>query len=95
MLDIADIFKQVISNGYYRGYNSNTYMCMALGWAAHDGLITKDELALANKAIDDYIGNSIFLKDVLDSNNLPSAFEDRKAIYIDWHNRPELKPEPE
>lgn len=75
-------------------------MCDALDFAEDSGLILKEEEYLATKAIAkylrefskynkiQYIEGFAALEDALKYAGLPSTFEDRKAIYLDWANRP-------
>lgn len=75
-------------------------MCCSLEHAKRSGLIRKKEKDLATKAIAKYLRklckcigypyfqHSTTLEDALYYNKLPSTFEDRKIIYLDWANRP-------
>lgn len=80
--------------------STSGFMCSSLMFAKARGLITKEEEDVATKAIDKYLRklctyagylytkHDTALHDALYINKLPSTFEDRKAIYLDWANRP-------
>ena len=92
----SDYFLPRIS---FPDYNSG-FMCYSLELAKYSGLITKEEKGVATKAINEYlrklcthaghlyVKHDTSLKDALNIFKLPSTFEDRKAIYLDWDNRP-------
>lgn len=103
--NVKEIFNLVVNSGYYqpiRSFPSSTsvFMCYSLELAKDNKLITKEEIDLANKAIDKYLRklctyaghiytkHDTSLQEALYINKLPATFEDRKAIYLDWANRP-------
>lgn len=79
---------------------SSSFMCYSLELAKHSGLITKEEEDVATKAIHEYLRklctyaghrytkHDTSLQNALYINKLPSTFKYRKAIYLDWANRP-------
>ena len=91
---IQKILNKVLNSGYYYPEvkpQFNSFMCLAAEQAAENNVIYLSELELLNEVIDDYLGNYDNLEFALDLNGLPSEFEDRKRLYQDWENRPQLK----
>lgn len=99
MRTVQQIFKAVVKNGKYTnnytGRNS-PYMCTALLFAYSEKIITRAEYLKAKKEIHKYLRHLNryqgfwfdSLEDVLMENNIPSEFEDRKQIYLNWSKRP-------
>ena len=70
---------------------STPHMCFALISLEYSGQITPDEHYQAVMEIEKYLTDWGYLEEALVSNDLPSSFQDRLAIYKDWENRPKLE----
>ena len=82
---VAKILSYMASTDIYKEYGA---MCIAI---AYDNFLLDEEKDLALEAIDEYLKESgSFLSTALRLNNLPSDFEDRREIYLNWNNRPKL-----
>ena len=98
MRTLQEVFDATIASGSYQPEittNSSWYMCGALYLACNRGVITAEEYGNAIIEIHAYILlNSTkrihTLCGMLTYMHLPNTFEDRKAIYSDWKNRPGL-----
>lgn len=96
MRTLQEIFNVVINAGIYSKELENTtspFMCAALILAFKTKHITREEGRMARDAIKEYLSPTgyLFLTSALRNEDHPSTFEDRKAIYLDWENRPLLK----
>lgn len=70
---------------------STPHMCFALISLEFSGQITFCEHYQAETEIQEYLANWGYLEEALRANDLPSNFQDRLAIYMDWENRPKLE----
>ena len=91
---LQDMFNLLIREGLYsnepRKNNSSELMCVAAYLGEAKNLLSHDRVKNLTEAINNYLGEFKSLYLLLEHNNLPSTFEDRKAIYLDWSNRPDL-----
>jgi hypothetical protein len=90
-VDVQEVFHKVIEVGFYAKDGAEDLMCLALDDAVFRKVISRKQCLSSLQQIKDYIGDMIFLDDVLHDNNLPSDFNARLSIYRDWANRPKLK----
>lgn len=92
---VKEILKLVAESPHY-AYDitriSSRFMCYALYHAKEAGIISKKEKKLASKAIEKYLNKlskgSRSLHLALENCGIPNTIENRKAIYLDWKNRP-------
>lgn len=89
LMGVQKTFDKVIDGRFYT--ESSFGMCDSLKLAHSYGVISKEELDNARRAIKAYLGDYIFLETKLYHYGLPHEFPDRLAIYRDWKNRPSLK----
>lgn len=93
---LQDMFNLLIREGLYADLPneikySTRFMCEAAELGLEEGLLTHDCVKTLTEAISNYLGDFGSLYLLLKHNDLPSEFEDRKAIYLDWTNRPNLQ----
>lgn len=93
---IQEIFDVVIKGGFYeefsKSYRSSSLMCYALRFAFRAGAITSNEGIRARKIINRYLGNCHgTLEGALCEAGHKYSFKVRKAIYLNWINRPKLR----
>lgn len=86
---VSEVLRVVAQSKYYN--RTDDAMCLSLNEARRRGLVTDREARKAKREIFEYIRPSIFLANALHRNRLPRYFETRKAIYLDWDNRPKLR----
>ncbi len=97
---VSRTLRRMVETGRYTDDRdiSNDFMCHVLEEAWEEGVIDRDSFRAAAKAIRDYLeylqqdvdydlrGDTLVT--ALRNNGLPSAPEDRAALYLDWDNRP-------
>ena len=93
---LQDMFNLLIREGLYTDLSHETkhgtwFMCEAAELGLEAGLLTHDCVKTLTEAIINYLGGLGTLQRLLEDNGLPSEFKDRKAIYLDWSNRPHLQ----
>lgn len=73
-------------------YNSkkHDFMCGALNNARYNGYISRDESRKVAREIVKYLNGWAFLQTALAINYLPSEFEYRKKLYLNWADRPTI-----
>lgn len=87
--DVQKIFNKVIESGHYtRRFD---WMCLSLETAEYCDAINKEQKEIARQSIKEYLGSYATLTKALSDSNLDCSFEARKAIYLNWDKRPELK----
>ncbi len=95
--DVAEVLALVAGSQHYQPSehvsfysNYSSYMCVALEIAYHNKIISDRERVLAKREINIYINDHYSLKEKLILNGLPHEFIDRKVIYSNWNNKPQL-----
>ena len=93
---LQDMFNLLIKEGRYADLpneikHNTRFMCEAAELGLEEGLLTQACVKTITEAISNYIGGVGQLGLLLKDNGLPSEFEDCKAIYLDWSNRPNLQ----
>lgn len=93
MRSAEEVLRVVADSEYYIESGGGAYMCLSLSRAVVGGLISVEESYLAEKEIESYLrdlgcggGGTLWM--ALSENSLPNDFLSRKAIYLDWNNRP-------
>ena len=92
---LQDMFNLLIREGLYADLpneikHNTRFMCEAAELGLEEGLLTQACVKTITEAISNYLGDFGSMYLLLKDNGLPSEFEDRKAIYLDWSNRPNL-----
>lgn len=92
MRDIQEIFNLIIAEGLFNDNceDGDVYMCDSVDSAYYQGIITADEREYVKSNISKYIRGAFSLRGMLKRNGLAHEYEDRRALYLDWANRPEL-----
>lgn len=88
MINVQDVFDQVINSGHYSPLDGSELMCHALKAAGRNGDISSEDFILAKEEIRSYLGGFGSLGGFLDYKGLPYDFNARLAIYLNWKNRP-------
>lgn len=101
MRPIQEIFNAVIDSGYY-SEDQHPYMCVALLEAKYNGIVTAEEMYLAEQAIQNLL--TVLAEKVVENDSLreciriylqrmdkkfrpvPSIFDVTLSIYRDWDN---------
>lgn len=92
MRDIQEIFNLIITEGLFddKYGDGDVYMCDSVDSAFHQDIITAEEREYVKNNISKYIRGTFSLRGTLKRNGHPHEYEHRKALYLDWANRPEL-----
>lgn len=92
MRDIQAIFNLIITEGLFddKYEDGDVYMCDSVDSAYHQDIITAEERECVKSNISKYIKGAFSLRGMLKRNGQPHDYEDRRALYLDWANRPEL-----
>ena len=90
MKTVQEVLNLAISLRYYRDVGRDRFMCLALETMLAHKVITPEEHLITEVEIYNYVGDAGTLRNKLCINSLPSEYEDRLTIYLNWSLRPIL-----